>query len=203
MQLLSWSVNDPDSGEHEFWVEYSAEDGSPGSWAGVGTWITDPAIAIDFDQLSGSVTQSRLRVLASDGVNTGTATSASFFVPKKEPMAEIVFPDDLSAFDPGQLVWLQGTSYDYDDGMLEGTALSWNSDLDGPLGSGTELRLTDLSEGYHEITLEASDSDGNRDSDAILIFIPEPSWPAQLIVGAGWLVMLGRSRRSSSRSAWQ
>jgi hypothetical protein len=52
---------------------------------------------------------------------------------------------------------------------MEGDALAWSSNRDGELGSGTQIVATDLSLGWHEITVTATDSDNNTATDSIQI----------------------------------
>jgi hypothetical protein len=66
-------------------------------------------------------------------------------------------------------VLLSGIAYDMDDGTLEGEALSWESDVDGHLGHGSELMAPPLTPGVHTITLSAQDSNGQTGWDAIQV----------------------------------
>ena len=54
-----------------------------------------------------------------------------------------------------------GTAYDFKDGELNETSLSWTSSLDGSLGTGEKVNVT-LSIGTHTITLTATDSESNE-----------------------------------------
>ena len=171
IQDLSWTVSDPDSTEHSYRVQYSTDNGV--TWSEISGDISDTSLDVDFDQMPGAIT-SRIRVLASDGVNTGIGMSQAFSVPLKAPEAAIASPEDGSIFRLRQLVWLQGVVLDLEDGFLD-AAIEWVSDVDGALGSGSDLPLTTLSEGTHVITLFAEDNDGNPVSDSITIeVVDEP-----------------------------
>lgn len=170
VRTLLWTVQDPDSLQHSSWVQYSADDGHV--WRTIAAGIDANELAVDFDALPGSST-ARIRVLASDGANTGTALSAPFTVSLKPPSARISFPDSGSVFRKGQLVWLQAFTLDPEDGFLDGPAVRWQSDRDGDLGSGAELHLTALSAGDHHITLNVTDTAGNQATDTIVIRIGE------------------------------
>lgn len=165
--FIAWSVNDPDSTNHTFRVQYSADQGA--SWRSLATGLTEPSLVVDFDHLPGSLNDSLIRVFASDGVNTGSATSDPFTVSMKLPEAKITFPEDGALFQLGQLVWLQGLGFDGDDGFLNDVSLLWESNIDGFLGNGEGLPLFDLSEDMHIVTLTATDSDGNSASDTIIV----------------------------------
>ncbi|MDP3061614.1 MAG: hypothetical protein Q8O40_00145 [Chloroflexota bacterium] len=164
------------------WIAPGLEDESSGE-AGSGTLpdISDDGRFVVFRSTSSKLVANdtndsmdffvRDRVFSSDGANTGAATSSPFSVSKKLPQATITFPDDGSAFRPGQLVWLRGVGFDSDDGFLTDVAMQWSSSLDGPLGAGDDLPLTGMSQGTHTVTLTATDSDGNQASDGITIQI--------------------------------
>ena len=170
-QTLAWSATDSDGGSATFWAQFSADGGS--TWTTLGASLAEGTLVVDFDELPGSQGNALIRVLASDGVNTGVAVSNPFTVPEKLPEAQILFPENGESFRPGDLVWLQGFGFDMDDGSLDGVFLQWASAKDGPLGNGADLPLTALSEGTHVITLTVTDSDGNRATDTITIFVAE------------------------------
>ena len=166
---VTWEVTDPDSAGHTFWVEYSADDGA--TWGTLASDIEESQFSLNFGRLAGSVA-ARIRVVASDGVNSGVGISGPFTVPSKPPTARIVFPTTETAFpQEGQLVWLQGSALDAENGYLDDVTVSWSSDVDGFLGNGTDLPVYDLTEGRHEITLTAIDSDGNMAMDSIIIAV--------------------------------
>lgn len=167
-QELSWSVLDPDSTAHTFLVEYSTDGGI--TWNALVSNLTEPSVVINFDDVAGSAS-AKVRVLASDGVNTGVGLSELFTVPSKSPTAEILTPADGSVYDVADLVWLQGVGWDPDDGYLAGAAMQWESSRDGLLGTGAELHATDLSPGTHAVTLTVTDGEGNEATDSIVIAV--------------------------------
>ena len=172
VHAVTWEVSDPDSASHTFWVKYSADDGA--TWGTLASDIDESHLALNFGNMPGCATGAscRFRVVASDGVNTGVAESDSFTVLRKPPDARIAFPATDTAFPQlGQLVWLQGYVFDPDDGYLDDNVVSWASDVDGFLGNGSDLPVYDLSEGRHEITMTATDSDGNVAADSIVIAV--------------------------------
>ncbi len=162
-------MSDADSTEHTLWVQYSADGGA--TWAILGTALAGTTLVVDFDDLPGSANNSLLRVLASDGVNTGEATSGLFTVTKTLPVAEIIFPSDGDEFKLGDLVWLQGRGFDADDGTLADASIQWESNIDGILGNGDDLPLTSLVRGTHTISMIVTDGDGNQATDTINIIV--------------------------------
>ena len=73
------------------------------------------------------------------------------------PEVTINSPRDNSIFLPGQQVSLQSSASDLQDGVLADSC-SWSSDIDGPLGNGCSLSLSDLSVGTHLITVQVADN---------------------------------------------
>lgn len=166
-QAISWEISDLDSTEHISWVQYSPDNGT--SWQTFASALVDNSLEVDFDEISGSDDSALIRVFVSDGVNTGTDVTNTFTVPKKTVTTSILFPSSGSAFRVGELVHLKGYAYDPEDGSS--VNMSWMSSIDGALGIGDQLPLTNLSIGEHEITLIAEDSDGNMASKTVTIYI--------------------------------
>jgi hypothetical protein len=169
LQTVTWSVIDPDSTDLSFWVQYSNDGGI--SWSSLAKDLRDLSLVVDFDEMPGSNAQSQIRVLASDGVNTGVAVSNIFSVTKKLPEAEILSPENGISFGVGEIVWLRGFAFDEDDSKLEAISAAWASDLQGPLGNDETIAISDLSLGVHQITFTVTDSDGNQASDLVTISI--------------------------------
>ena len=113
----------------------------------------------------------RFKIFATDGVNTvEDTTDGPFTVLPKMPDAFLHFPEDGAQFPYGLSIILDGSGYDLEDGILSGENITWSSDVDGFLGTGENL-LVDLSYGYHTLTLEVQDSDGNTSQKSISVFI--------------------------------
>lgn len=70
---------------------------------------------------------------------------------------------------------LDGHADDLEDGELAGASLVWRSDRLGRLGTGPQLALPGLTlePGWHEITLTATDSDGQTGVASVRIFVGE------------------------------
>jgi hypothetical protein len=139
-------------------LQYSVDGGN--TWDDLGQ-TTTTAMNVNFDNLPGA-NQALVRVLVSDGVNTGSATSLPFRVTRKSPESiEIASPTSNSYWAAADPVYLSGSVFDADDGDLAGAALQWTSNRQGALGSGSDLWVT-LQPGQHRITLTGTDSDGNK-----------------------------------------
>lgn len=167
IQTVDWTINDSDSTQWTSWVQYSPDNGS--TWQTIATGLTETSLVVNFSEISGSDGNALIRVLVSDGINTGLAESGEFTVPTKPPSVEILFPQNDAVFGLGELVYLQSYAYDYEDGLL--TNLIWTSSIDGQLGNSVQLPLTELSHGTHNISLTVEDSDGNVVSKSITVYI--------------------------------
>jgi hypothetical protein len=117
-------------------------------------------------------TEGIVEVEASDGFHTGAARSQGLFsVGQKDPLwASIHGPGDGAQLVQGKPVRLEGSGYDLEDGLLAGSALSWSSNQDGSLGSGSVL-TTALSVGTHTLTVAATDSQGGSATGTVSVMV--------------------------------
>jgi hypothetical protein len=171
---ILWSGEDADGGALSYMVQYNPGSGPHGErgWQNLGSDLTDPEFLVSLDDLAGG-TEARVRVLATDGFNTGVAVSPSFVVPGKPPHVRILSPSHTTVYQEGDRIVLRGTASDREDGILSPEDLSWHSHLDGLLGTGRRLEVSTLSPGVHGIVLEAEDSDGQTGGDLIAIEVEE------------------------------
>ena len=170
--IVSWSATDEDGDPLSFSVEYSVDGGA--HWSMLQSHITAQSITLPLAKLPGAQA-GKFRVLATDGVNTSSGMSqGTFVVADKPPALRIESPASGARYVPGQPVALIGAAYDLEDGALEGGALSWSSDLAGPLGTGEMLHITDLALGRHTITLAVQDTAGHRVELSTEILVAEP-----------------------------
>ncbi len=87
------------------------------------------------------------------------------------PTAVIQSPSDSSTYAYGTDITFSGSADDPEDGPLSGSSLTWSSDKDGQLGTGTSISVNSLSAGAHKITLTAADSRGAAGTTNITITI--------------------------------
>jgi hypothetical protein len=93
------------------------------------------------------------------------------------PSAQILQPANNLLFEPGTPIQFVGSGFDPEDGELPDSALSWSSDIDGPLGTGRNLSvvLSNASTSCppesldHRVTLTVTDSNGNQRSVTIVV----------------------------------
>jgi len=173
-QTVRWSAGDADGQSLVFSLQYSRDGG--GTWSALAANLQGTEHGVTTDALGGS-TQALIRVIASDGVNTGVDTSnATFTVARKAPEAYLLSPEEGAAFTPGAEVELDGLASDLEDGPLGDGALVWTSDRQGVLGTGRHLALSTLRPGPHTLTLTATDSDAMTGAASVTIYVARPVW---------------------------
>ncbi len=156
-QIVSWTATSATAASFTSRIYYSIDGGT--TWQAV-LDTTDLNAVLDFNTLPGAPA-ALIRVDVSDGVNTGSATSASFSVPRKTPTSIVINNPVSGVIQPAaNPVFLAGGADDPDDGALTGKALQWSDSVQGILGTGSPLTVS-LEPGTHTITLTATDSDGN------------------------------------------
>lgn len=183
VKTVNWTANDLDGDTLSYSVLYSNDNKQ--SWFAVATDLASAEATItyglDTSTLPGG-TNAFVRILASDGVNTGQADAGPFVVNGKEPTALISAPVDGSTFAPGENVLLVGDGFDLEDGSLPDSRLIWSSDRDGVLGIGRTVERNDLSAGTHHVTLTVGDSAGNQATATSTLTIRRPATYLPLIL---------------------
>lgn len=116
------------------------------------------------------------QVVAGDAYdNTGTSQIWLFTVDEHHqntaPVAQITSPADGSIFTSDDSITFSGSGSDNEDGDLSDKSLVWRSDVDGMIGTGETFTSETLSESNHEITLTATDSEGETGMDSVSITV--------------------------------
>jgi hypothetical protein len=110
------------------------------------------------------------------GFTGSDSVSVTIVAGSGKPSAVILTPGDNTSISTGTEITLIGVASDPEDGPLDGAAVEWYSDRDGFLGNGTSLPVVLSGPGcenffQHVITLRVTDSDGNVDTDSIVIVV--------------------------------
>lgn len=149
---VRWQGEHPEGHELQYLLSYSADDGK--TWQPLSLPVGETDQEVDFDRLAGG-DRCRLRVLATDGVNTTEAVSEPFNRPVQPCYAMIVEPENGTAYARDDPVRLRGQGWYLEEREPEFDQLDWMSSVDGPLGQGAILWVSGLSPGAHTITLTA------------------------------------------------
>lgn len=168
-RAITWTASDADGDPLRASLQYSVDGGE--SWQPLGVNVAGNSYTVDAAWVPASE-QALVRVQVTDGVNTAWDVSdAPFTVAGKSPLAIINWPLPATQIVPSDSLSLEGWVYDPDDGSLSGEGLSWSSDRDGLLGTGENVLAVSLSQGWHEITLTATDSDGQTGTASVTVFV--------------------------------
>ncbi len=166
---IRWQATDEDGDALTAHVLYSADGGA--TWEPLAVNLKGNELPVQADDLPGG-TDSLVRVMVSDGVNTTFDDSdGPFTVSDKPPLALIIAPANGAILYPEQPVILQAVATDPEDGPLPDEQLTWASDVDGPLGTGADLAVPGLSTGLHHVTLSAEDSDGHVTETSVTLLV--------------------------------
>ena len=181
--IVEWEASDPDDDVLFYTVQYAPEGDR---FQVITNLLTETSYRMDPSHLPGG-TNARIRIIASDGVNSASDVSAEFTVANKPPQADIVLPKDDWVISLGEVAYFEGVVYDLEDGKIIGDQLEWRSDIDGILGAGESITTIGLSPGIHKISLTATDSDGNTGTDSITLTVIDttPESPAGVLTTPG------------------
>ena len=173
---FSWTGADPDGDALVYLVQYSTDGGA--TYETLATDHRAMSLGVPRETLAGSST-ARVRVVASDGLRTATAVSALFAVAANAPQVRIDSPAEAARFGGRQPLALQASAYDSEDGVLASSAISWSSDLDGPLGTGAHLVIDSggLTAGTHTFTATATDSSNMAASASVTVTVDSHNQP--------------------------
>ena len=185
---VDWTASDSDGDELSYTVLYSPDEGD--TWLPLAIGWPDQNLPIDGSQLPGGEA-ARIRVLASDGLNTVSADSSPFSVPRHAPTVSIL-PANAEAepWVAGRPNTLAAIADDVEDGWLPDSAYQWTSDRDGPMGQGSALHVN-LSEGTHVISVVVTDADGQTASASTTVTVAPTESLVGPVISTTWLYGVG------------
>ena len=160
---VQWQATDADNEPLLYTVQYTYDNGihwqtlaadMPGTPDSPMTTFT----IANANGLNGSNGQNaHIRVLASDGYNTGIGVSGLFSVSNRVPEPFIAAPVDGHWYRPEEPMVLNGGANDTEDGGLSGASLSWQVN-GASAGTGQDVPVAGLGPGMHNVSLTAKDS---------------------------------------------
>ncbi len=113
-----------------------------------------------------------LTVRNSKNLTSSTQTSLSI-IPSGPPILNVLSPADGKTTYKNDQIFFEASAMDAEDGVLSGTSLVWESDLDEVIGYGTSFNVNTLSSGNHTITITAIDSSNSTASKNVNIEVLE------------------------------
>ncbi len=129
-------------------------------WQVIASNLTDTEYLLNTSYISGS-DNAVVKILATDGINTVEDVSDGLFsISHKPPDAHFFYPAQGETIPYEKTIILDGNGFDLEDGIILDNHVSWYSNIDGLLGTGSQLPV-DLGVGHHVITLQVEDSDAN------------------------------------------
>ena len=166
---LTWTGSDADDDLLKYNVFYSPDNGT--SWMPLAASVDDTSLAWETSYAPGTI-QGKIKVEASDGVNTSiTISQGNFIIEKKAPFVGIGFPQsgDTLLTDTSYQFTASGT--DLQDGNIAEDKYVWISDKDGELGKGSKVDIDCLSPGTHNITVIVTNSFGKTGQQTVSVSV--------------------------------
>jgi hypothetical protein len=177
---VEWSATDADNDSLTYSLFYAA---SGSSWTPIARGLTGTTYSWDSSAYAGS-SAGKLLLIANDGANEASATSSTFTLPAKQPLAAIVSPPNGTAIALGTSLTFQGAAFDASSRELPAAAIAFSSNISGALGSGRSVSAT-LAAGRHTITMTASASGLPTASTSIVVDVYNPSRDVRVIPAVG------------------
>jgi hypothetical protein len=164
---VNWSASDPDSSALTYSLFLQLGSGQPLQLLDAG--LAHTSYAFDAD-LVPATSNARITVEAQDGFHTARGVSGPITIPAKPPIVSILTPPEDRVLVDSRPIRFLGTAVDVGAGTLDTASFDWTSDLQGALGSGTELRVP-LVAGVHLVTLSATAPSGLAATDTVQVFV--------------------------------
>ncbi|MCJ7433172.1 MAG: fibronectin type III domain-containing protein, partial [Anaerolineales bacterium] len=177
---VSWTGSDPDGDSLTYSLHYNCDESTP--WVPIVANLVTTTYGVNLTQIPGGTCT--IKVTASDGINSAYAVSEVFMTPPPGPTVQIL--TEAITYNVDEPILLKGLAFDLLYGVLPNENLSWYSDRDGELGTGSSLSVI-LSEGTHNLTLYAQDSAGNFSIAEMTIKVQNEN----ILTGMGSLWVIG------------
>jgi hypothetical protein len=169
--IIQWTAEDLDGDEMTYSVYYSSDGGI--TYAPLDTALTETQLHWATMLAPGSET-AMIKIVASDGFNSGEAVSDPFSVAQKAPKVSILTPEEGARLPVNTFVHREGACFDLVEGVIRDNAsFAWSSSIDGPLGTGRNLVVKASSLGVHEILLTATVNGRQETATVSIEIVPD------------------------------
>ena len=154
---IFWSGQDVDGDSLIYRIYYSTDAGQ--NYEPLMFDTEDSKASFPASILAGSP-QARFGISVSDGTRSAFVETPIFSIEGTAPQLELTAPISNSIYADDQSIIFDASGFDKEDGQLPPSDFTWNSSIDGILGSGDflVLRASDMSVGQHIITATVKDS---------------------------------------------
>lgn len=166
----------------------TATDAEDGDLSTEVSWVSDldgvlfSGAATNLDSLSVGRHRITASVLDSEGLSGSAIVTITIEpLPNAAPVLTITSPLDGFQVTVGSPVALIASASDAEDGDLS-DAIAWTSDLDGDLGTGSQLSADALSTGTHLITASVSDSEAVSTSSTISVIVESATNTSPVVI---------------------
>ncbi|HYD48966.1 MAG TPA: hypothetical protein VEB21_11490 [Terriglobales bacterium] len=172
VQVIDWTASDADGDSLRYLVQLSTDGGE--RWQTLSTGLTDTELAVDTSTLGGS-SSARVRVFATDGVNTGSDESGSFEIGFTTPRLTLALPDSPAIVDQGAVLSVLAGYIDSDESNGP-PGLRWEDEEGDFVAPGPRLDLagSELTAGRHTLTITALGAGAATQTSEILTLLRAP-----------------------------
>jgi hypothetical protein len=159
-EIIKWTTLDSDNDNIEHSIQYSIDEGN--NWVTLATGWKDSSYSIN-PRFIPQTENGLIKIIATDGFNITESISEEFFTTNnKNPEIFINTPIASKTFVGQVKINFSADAIDIEDFIIGDDNIRWYSTIDGLIGNGSVFSLSalELSEGEHQITLQATDSHG-------------------------------------------
>jgi len=129
------------------------------------------SFSLNLSSLSVGVHEIILNV--TDNYNLSNIAKINITIESATPSVTINVPNNSQAFKQNYGIIFNGSGFDFEDVNLSGNNLKWSSSINGIIGYGNQINVSNLSIGTHIITLNGTDSNGKSSIKQIIVFVFE------------------------------
>jgi N-acetylneuraminic acid mutarotase len=113
----------------------------------------------------------KLEIINIENITKEDSKTITVVKPNESPVAKI--KDMTTNYNSGDSVTFDGSESSDSDGTI--SSYLWSSNIDGNIGSGLNLTVSNLSIGTHTVTLTVTDNQNKTSTDTVLIVVSIPN----------------------------